>query len=69
MTVVIQIYHGKTMAPLHDSQRIAGITIQPIKIIARSRKYMFFLLKTRISSQPSSKQKKHSRKSQVSLPR
>jgi hypothetical protein len=43
-TVVFQVCHGKTMAPLHDSQRIVGVMIQPIKIIARSRKYKFFLL-------------------------
>jgi hypothetical protein len=55
-TVVFQVCHGKTMAPLQDSQRIVGVTIQPIKIIARGRKYMFFLLQTRISSQTPSKQ-------------
>jgi hypothetical protein len=42
--VVFQVCHGKTMAPLQDSQRIVGITIQPIKIIARGHKYTFFLL-------------------------
>jgi hypothetical protein len=42
--MIIQICHGETMAPLQDSQRIVGVTIQPIKVIARSCKYTFFFL-------------------------
>jgi hypothetical protein len=56
VTVIIQICHGKTMAPLQDSQRTIGVPIQPIKVIARSCKYTFFFLQTRISSQAPSKQ-------------
>jgi hypothetical protein len=52
---MIQISHGKAVAPLQDGQRIAGVTIQPIRIIARSRKCPFLLLQTRISSQVPSK--------------
>jgi hypothetical protein len=51
MTVIIQIRHGKMMAPFQDSQRIVGVTIQPIKVIARGCKGMFSFLQTRISSQ------------------
>jgi hypothetical protein len=43
-TVVFQVCHGKTMAPLQDSQRIVGVAIQPIKVIARGCKYTFFFL-------------------------
>jgi hypothetical protein len=44
VTVIIQICHCKTMAPLQDSQRIVGVTIQPIKVIARSCKCTFFFM-------------------------
>jgi hypothetical protein len=54
--VIIQICHGKMMAPLQDSQRIVGVAIQPIKVIARSCKGTFFFLQTRISSQTPSRQ-------------
>jgi hypothetical protein len=50
VTVIIQVLHGEPMAPLQDSQRIAGITIQLVKVVTGSCKGMFFLLQTRISS-------------------
>jgi hypothetical protein len=54
--VIIQIRHGKTMAPFQDSQRIVGNAIQPIKVIVRVCKGTFFFLQTRISSQTPSRQ-------------
>jgi hypothetical protein len=56
VTMMVQIFHGKVVAPLQDGQRIAGVMIQPIKIIARSRKCPFLPLQTRINSQVSNKQ-------------
>jgi hypothetical protein len=44
VTMMIQIPQGKAVAPLQDGQRIAGVTIQPIKVIVRGHKYLFLLL-------------------------
>jgi hypothetical protein len=42
--MIIQVCHGKAMAPLQDSQRIVGVAIQPIKVIVRSCKGTFLFL-------------------------
>jgi hypothetical protein len=55
VTMIIQVLHGETMAPFQDSQRVAGIAIQPVKVVTRSCKGTIFLLRTRIGSPTSSK--------------
>jgi hypothetical protein len=47
--MIIQVFHGETMAPLQDSQRIADVAILLVKVITGSCKGAFFLLQTRIS--------------------
>jgi hypothetical protein len=49
ITMIIQVFHGETMAPLQDGQRVAGVAVQLVKVVARSGKSTFFLLQTRIS--------------------
>ena len=56
VTMIIQVGHGKAMAPFQDGQRIIGIAIQPIKVITRSCKGTFFFLQTKISSQTPNRQ-------------
>jgi hypothetical protein len=48
--MIIQVLHGETMAPLQDSQRVAGVAIQLVKVVTRSCKDTFFLLQIGISS-------------------
>ena len=45
--MMVQIRHGKAMAPLKNGQGGADIEIQPVQIITRSNECSFFLVQAR----------------------
>jgi hypothetical protein len=47
VAMMVQVRHGKAMAPLQNGQGGAGIAIQPVHIIPRINECSFFLLQAR----------------------
>jgi hypothetical protein len=67
VAMMLQVRHGKAMAPLQDGQGVTSITIQPIHIVMRCNECSFFFLQAKTSLSIEARRAK-SRSSQGSLP-
>jgi hypothetical protein len=46
--LIVKLLHRKTVAPLQNGQRVTGISVQSVQVVARSSKDTFFFLQAKI---------------------
>jgi hypothetical protein len=46
--LIVKFLHRKAVAPLQDGQRITGIPVQSVQVVARSSKATFLFLQAKI---------------------